>query len=176
MERSEVKWTLWRQDDNGSSAVIDLFDSRVAAEEKLRELEERGHKQHYWIEEDEGEELALNLVVLRAADLDASKQFYEHLGLRFARHKHGAGVEHYACELPALVLEIYPKSDVSSAGARIGFSVPEVDKPVESFRAAGYEILVEPQGSPWGRRAVVRDPDGHSVELTARRKPLPNES
>jgi len=32
-------------------------------------------------------------------------------------------------------------------------------------RAAGAEIVNGPHDSPWGRRAVVRDFDGHTVEL-----------
>ncbi|MEN9020281.1 MAG: hypothetical protein ABF370_07220 [Verrucomicrobiales bacterium] len=40
-------WTLWRQDDNGSSAVIARRLEKSVAESRLAELEPRGHKQHY---------------------------------------------------------------------------------------------------------------------------------
>ncbi|YCM43434.1 VOC family protein [Verrucomicrobiaceae bacterium 227] len=107
-----------------------------------------------------------NLFVIRASDIEASKDFYELLGLRFTLHKHGKGAEHYAWESPAFVFEIYPESGTSSEGARVGFSVPDVDSTIANLRDAGCKVVSDPKDSPWGRRAVVRDPDGHSVELT----------
>ena len=164
---TDAKWTLWRQDDNGSSVIIERHLEKVDADSRLSELEARGHKQHYWIERELVDESPrVNLVVIRSQDIGASKTFYEHLGLTFRRHKHGMGAEHYACELPSLVFEIYPDSGVTSSGARVGFSVPELDSTVDALRDAGFRIIAEPKDSPWGRRAVVRDPDGHSVELT----------
>lgn len=50
------RWTLWRQDDNGSSAVIATSLTKEAAKARMAELEARGHKQHYWIEEDTTDE------------------------------------------------------------------------------------------------------------------------
>lgn len=49
-----TEWTLWRQDDNGASAVIERFETREDAAEKLAALEARGHKQFYWIEGESG--------------------------------------------------------------------------------------------------------------------------
>ncbi|MFN0127661.1 MAG: VOC family protein [Verrucomicrobiales bacterium] len=171
---ADVKWSLWRQDDNGSSVIIEQHLDKVDADSRLSELEARGHKQHYWIEpEPFHPSPSLNLVVIRARDIDASKTFYEHFGLTFRRHKHGKGPEHYACESPSCVFEIYPESGLSSSGARIGFSVSEVDSTVEALRGAGEVIITEPTDSPWGRRAVIRDPDGHSVELTEPLRAVP---
>ena len=165
---TDAKWTLWRQDDNGSSAIIERHLERGDADSRLRELEERGHKQHYWIErEDSDGSPRMNLVVIRSQDIEASKTFYEQIGLTFQRHKHGKGAEHYASESPAFAFEIYPDSGTASSGARVGFSVSDVDSAVEALREAGIEVVAEPKDSPWGRRAVVRDPDGHCVELTA---------
>ena len=160
------KWTLWRQDDNGSSAVIGAQLAYEEAEAKLRELEARGHKQHYWIERDETSTgPRLNLIVIRSNDMGAAKRFYELIGLQFELHKHGDGAEHFACESEEFVFEIYPETGESTAGVRIGFSVSDVDGLVESLSEAGHMINVMPKDSPWGRRAVVRDPDGHRVEL-----------
>lgn len=164
---TDIKWTLWRQDDNGSSTIIERHLEKHDAVSRLRKLEERGHKQHYWIERENLDKSArINLVVIRSQDIEASKTFYEQIGLTFQRHKHGNGAEHYASESSSFVFEIYPDDGTSSSGARIGFSVPDVDSIIETLRATGIEIVVEPKDSPWGRRAVVRDPDEHSVELT----------
>jgi len=107
----------------------------------------------------------LNLVLIRVEDIEWSKAFFELLVFRFSRHQHGNGSEHYACEFPTFVFEIYPRLEKPSVGARIGFSVASVERAVCAIREAGYAVLSQPKDSPWGRRAVVRDLDGHHVEL-----------
>ncbi|MBY0232484.1 MAG: hypothetical protein K2W96_24665, partial [Gemmataceae bacterium] len=68
--------------------------------------------------------------------------FYEGLGLRFVRERHGDGPEHLAATLGGAVLELYPRGDgPPSSGTRIGLRVG-------------------------GERRVVADPDGHKVELS----------
>lgn len=48
---SEICWCLWRQDDNGNRVLIRCFADRRAAERMRDEMEARGHKQLYWVEE-----------------------------------------------------------------------------------------------------------------------------
>lgn len=113
--------------------------------------------------------IALNLVVLRCADIEASAMFYTVVGLHFTRHRHGQGQEHYAAEFGAAVFELYPTNAKSepSTGARVGFSVPSVDEAVQRVREKYPSAVVSvPSDSPWGRRAVLVDPDGHRVEVT----------
>jgi catechol 2,3-dioxygenase-like lactoylglutathione lyase family enzyme len=114
----------------------------------------------------------LGLIVLRAADAARTRRFYETIGLHFAAEQHEMGVLHYACQLGALVLEIYPgKSaphpDANSAGAAmLGLRVADVDQVHAALLAAGAKSRRAPADSPFGRRAVVEDPDGRVVELT----------
>ncbi len=113
----------------------------------------------------------LNLVVIRSQDIDAAAAFYQALGLLFTKHSHGTGPEHYSSELCGLVFEIYPLADGQppTAAARVGFEVEDVDSLVLLLiTEAGATLVSEPRDSPWGRRAVVRDLDGHSVELVSR--------
>jgi hypothetical protein len=44
-----VRWTVWRQDDNGNRFEVARKDSRVEAEELAAAMEARGHKQTYWV-------------------------------------------------------------------------------------------------------------------------------
>lgn len=108
-----------------------------------------------------------NLLVIRSADLPRAVRFYETLGLSFERHAHGNGPEHFASDCDAFVFEIYPQKDStqSTVHTRIGFRVSEVDNLVETLRGLGVSVLSPPADSDWGRRAVVRDFDGHKVEL-----------
>ena len=112
--------------------------------------------------------VSLNLMVIRARDIDIAAHFYALLGLEFTKHRHGSGPEHYASEQPDLVFEIYPQpaDGASSAGARIGFQVPSIDAVLPQLEAAGARIVSPAKDSPWGRRAVIDDLDGHRVELT----------
>lgn len=117
--------------------------------------------------------VSMNLVVIRAADLDRSEAFYSALGLTFTRHRHGDGPLHCAAEIfdgqsPPLVFEIYPaKENVDRRDAvRLGFCVADIDAAMEALIAAGGKIVSKAKDSEWGRRAVVADPDGHRVELT----------
>ena len=112
----------------------------------------------------------LSLVVIRAADLERSARFYAWLGLEFTKHSHGSGPEHYICELEGLVFEIYPRQTEldSTAATRIGFQIERLDATIDQLEQQGTSIVSPPKDSPWGKRAVVTDPDGHRVELTER--------
>lgn len=112
-------------------------------------------------------DIALNLVVLRVADLERSAAFYSCLGLTFARHRHGNGPEHLAAEMLGAVFELYPLSTdtTPTKDTRIGFRVPSLDAAIAALGEFPGAIASSPKDSPWGRRAVVADPDGHRVEL-----------
>ncbi len=113
-------------------------------------------------------DVQINLVVIRTADMERSAQFYQLLGLNFVKHRHGKGAEHYASETGPVVFEIYPNQGEagSNSSLRIGFQVASVDEVVVALQDAGVAIISPPKDSPWGRRAVVGDPDGYRVELT----------
>src|SRR5688500_11494313 len=113
----------------------------------------------------------LNLIALRVADIDRAAGFYGALGLQFLKHAHGTGPQHYACESEGFVFELYASTSDQpiSASARIGFMVDDVDEAAARLGAIeGARIVSAPKDSPWGRRAVVADPDGHRVELVGR--------
>lgn len=111
---------------------------------------------------------SVNLIVIRSPDMDRAKAFYEILGLTFTRHRHGTGPEHLAAESTGFVFEIYPQRDAASAttSVRMGFAVAEVDALVAQLAEQGAAIVSHAKDSPWGRRAVVKDFDGHTVELS----------
>ena len=113
-------------------------------------------------------DVQINLIVIRSANIDRSAEFYGLLGLQLIKHSHGSGPMHYAAEMGAQVFEIYPiqKENETSVGARIGFKVEGLDAAVERLQEAGGRVISSPKESPWGRRAVLADLDGHRIELT----------
>jgi lactoylglutathione lyase len=114
----------------------------------------------------------LNLVVLRSPDIERAAKFYREMGLLFTRHSHGSGPEHYTSEVAGMVFEIYPETAKSlpTTGTRIGFIVDSVDSVVRELTAIGAVVVTPPTDSEWGRRAVVKDLDGHTVELVTPKK------
>lgn len=112
-------------------------------------------------------EISLNLIVLRSPDISRVVAFYTRLGLKFSRHRHGNGPEHFAAELPGGVFEFYPllPNSEPTLGTRIGFSVPSVDAALAALSDYPDAVLTPAKDSEWGRRAVISDPDGHKIEL-----------
>ena len=112
--------------------------------------------------------VSLNLIVIRSNDSERAVQFYSLLGLTFAHHQHGNGLPHVAAQSGSLTFEIVPRKDGtdSTAAVRLGFQVACLDAVMGRLQNAGAKIVQAPKMSPWGRRAVVDDPDGHRIELT----------
>lgn len=115
----------------------------------------------------------LQLVVIYSTQLETIRAFYELLGMTFARERHGRGPEHFAAQLGELVFEIYPASadNPPANSVRLGFSVASLDRLVETLVDGGGKLITEPLDSPWGRRAVVADPEGRRLELAEARRP-----
>lgn len=117
-----------------------------------------------------------NLLVLRSKNINRSVEFYNLLGFQFERHSHGKGPEHFSTSVDGFVFEIYPARDENdlTTNTRIGFRVDSVDQVIEILQESNAHILIEPNDSPWGRRAVVQDFDGHTVELLSSPSQLSN--
>jgi hypothetical protein len=109
----------------------------------------------------------VNLLVIRSPDIDRAVTFYQRMGMLFHRHSHGNGPEHYASDISGFVFEIYPQrnADDVTTNARFGFNVDDVDGVIELLREVDATILTQPTDTEWGRRAVVKDFDGHTIEL-----------
>jgi predicted enzyme related to lactoylglutathione lyase len=113
--------------------------------------------------------LALGMVILETRDLEASKAFYESLGLMLHEEQHGRGPRHYAAMIGPLVFELYPcHGNDTPARARLGFETSALDRTLDTLRAGSATIIREPHDSPWGRCALVQDPDGNRIQLTER--------
>lgn len=113
-------------------------------------------------------DLLLNLLVLKTRQLDKLKAFYAALGIEFAEEKHGDGPTHLAGRVGEVVVELYPlhgDAGVADAATRLGIAVPDLDAVLRSLDTLQTPVVSQPKMTLWGRRAVVRDPDGRAVEL-----------
>jgi catechol 2,3-dioxygenase-like lactoylglutathione lyase family enzyme len=113
--------------------------------------------------------ISLTLLVLKTSKIERLRAFYQALGLQFEEERHGSGPLHYAAKIGDTVFEIYPAAGagVDAKDMRVGFRVASVVQAVESLRGIGVVIIGEPTSSDWGKRIVVRDPDGRTVEIYA---------
>ena len=151
-----------KQDDGFVIGYQYLFPEFEQASEKLWQLAAVDS-----LVDNSCSEIGLNLIVIYSRNVEKAKHFYSQLGIIFDLEKHGSGPEHYSAKLGSMVFEIYPCHDRTKSGAtRIGFNVSSVDKVVYSLRQFDTTVLTPACDSPWGRRAVVADPDGNRVELT----------
>lgn len=110
--------------------------------------------------------VAINLLVLRAEHPEALAEFYTLLGLKFKLEQHGKGPVHHACEMPGAVFEIYPcvGERQSTLGVRVGFKVHSIER-VLSTLGEKAEILLNTSSADGQRKCVLKDPEGHKVEL-----------
>lgn len=109
----------------------------------------------------------LSLVVIRSRDMDKLENFYSALGLTFVRHRHGKGAEHLSATMDGTVFEIYPaiRPEDNTSSTRLGFTVPSLTVALDNLRSLNAAVITEPADSEFGRRAVVKDFDGHKIEL-----------
>ena len=97
--------------------------------------------------------------------MERSRLFYESIGLQFERHRHDNGLPHLSSIGSGAVVEIYPANGKDTTDVRLGFQVENVDRVLQTIEGLGGTIVSPAQPSPWGKRAVVKDGDGHTVEL-----------
>lgn len=109
----------------------------------------------------------VDALVLRSPQLEKSVDFYRTLGLPLAKEQHDEGPVHFTCDLNRVHFSLYPTREGEDVrdDLVIGFEVEDLEEVVERARQWGSEIKIEPQTVPWGRRAMVLDPDCRKVEL-----------
>jgi lactoylglutathione lyase len=100
----------------------------------------------------------LTLVVLRCADLERSRRFYEAIGLTLMPEQHGAGPRHYSARVGKTVLEFYPDASGSTRGLRLGIELVDLAAAVSALARVG---VIPRSGAP----VTIDDPDGHRLEL-----------
>lgn len=110
----------------------------------------------------------VTLLVIRVADLERSRAFYEHLGLSLRPERHGEGPLHYSCVMRGTIFELYPCTNRSVLGSiRLGLQIPSTHDAIQGLVSTGM-LSERPQfveRSPGPNVCVVRDPDGNAVEL-----------
>jgi len=97
------------------------------------------------------------------ADIDRLRTFYEEgLGVR-AGEQSGNWVPF---ALPAATFALHGANPDADFGlVALSFSVDDIDAAVARFEAAGAKVLRGVADEAFGRRAVLEDPDGRTIEI-----------
>jgi len=104
--------------------------------------------------------------------MPALLRFYRAIGLEFVEEQHGTGPVHYSCGLSGTVIEIYPGEDgvapdrKAGGATMIGFAVQSLDATLIALEALKVEMVSGAKEGPWGKGAVLLDPDGRAIDLT----------
>jgi lactoylglutathione lyase len=111
-------------------------------------------------------------VILFTSRLEACARFYRAVGLDLRDERHEDGPAHLACDIDGIHVAVFEADGDGQAPAFreagcsfIGFAVDSVDDALAAVAGLGAPVRQEPARYPWGRRAVVDDPDGRPVEL-----------
>jgi predicted enzyme related to lactoylglutathione lyase len=115
--------------------------------------------------------VSLTLLVLKTRQVERLRAFYQTLGVDLVEEQHGKGPLHFAGRAGAVVIEVYPLPDNGSpvdSSTRLGFAVENMVEIMRALERIGTKIVTPPKETAWGLQAVVKDPDGRSVELTQR--------
>jgi lactoylglutathione lyase len=119
-----------------------------------------------------GDTARFSIVMLVCSDLARSATFYRDvLGLRVLRDLPHRSVQF---ELTGgSVLSLHHKSDVLAVrpgSLQLGFTVENVDRFIADCVAQGVPVFQDPYDEPYGRIAVIGDPDGYPVQVGTLRK------
>ena len=116
---------------------------------------------------------SVNALILKTNKLEESLNFYQTVGLSLEQEEHGEGPTHYAGKIGPTHFAIYEmdpwkEQERRTGKAReimVGFEIDDLNATLESLKAIKAPVVIEPEDVPWGRRAVVMDPDARPVEL-----------
>ncbi len=108
----------------------------------------------------------LGLVMIVVRDMERSVAFYRDvLGLRLLIHQSNWS----QLDAGNIILGLHPEGEevhVSpTSGMSLGIYVDSMDKAVTEIRRRYGKIAIGPRSEPFGRWALVHDPDGYSVQI-----------
>lgn len=118
-------------------------------------------------------DVTLTLLVMRTRQVEQLRAFYQTLGVDLVEEQHGKGPVHFAGRAGDVVIEVYPLPDDGNpveSFIRLGYAVENMAEVIQALEGIGTKIVTPPKETAWGLQAVVKDPDGRSVELTQRRR------
>ncbi|MBK9323584.1 MAG: VOC family protein [Bdellovibrionaceae bacterium] len=108
-------------------------------------------------------------ITVNTPNLENMIRFYEILGCHFAHVKVSVGGELFRSCIEGFELSLMsiPSAEVGKTPkVLMGFKVTQLEEKVSKLNLIpGVITILDPTDMPDGKKAIVQDPDGHSVEL-----------
>lgn len=108
-------------------------------------------------------------ITIKTSQLQDMLQFYQYLGFRFEKTQILKGTELHRAVVNGVELTLYPVTNVlgrSSPCLQLGIRVDKiVDLVGQLKQVPGAICVLEPEELELGKKAIVIDPDGNSIEL-----------
>jgi len=108
-----------------------------------------------------------SMLMVLCRDLTASRDFYRNvIGLRVLTDQTPHWVDFDLGD--GRRLGLHPEGagrKVTPGTVQLGFVVPNVDNFITDARLMGARILQDPFDAPFGRIAILSDPDGYAVQV-----------
>ncbi len=111
----------------------------------------------------------LTSITLNTLHLEDMLNFYSLLGLEFTKNTIRKGGHAYRaqvgdCELSLCSIQSYENKNTPAL--QLSFEVKNLHEKVTQMKSSTKAIcILDPSEMPDGKKAIVLDPDGHSVEL-----------
>jgi lactoylglutathione lyase len=112
--------------------------------------------------------MEIRLLVIRTSAMERLSDFYALLGMTFEYHKHGKSPYHYSAPIGNTILEIYPLAKNQTEAdkeLRVGFALDNFENTITILKERAVEFVSEPMQTDYGFMAIIKDPDGRTVEL-----------
>ena len=113
--------------------------------------------------------IVMTSVTVNTANIKALVHFYKTLGLPLESKQVTLGSEIYRAQMGAIELTLFgirSKEKSLTPPIQLGFIVKDVAAIISKLsEVPNVTVMMEPTDMPDGKKAIVLDPDGHSVEL-----------
>lgn len=113
--------------------------------------------------------LVITSITIMTPQLQDMLAFYRIIGFDFVAQKVDKGSELFRAHQESLEFSLYASQQVAKSqtpSLQLGFKVSDLDNIVEKMiKIPGVHCILDPTELPDGKRAIVLDPDGHSIDL-----------
>lgn len=113
--------------------------------------------------------LLITSITINTPHLQDMLGFYEIIGFAFSQIKVDKGSEMHRALHNGVEFSLYANKNVEASrvpSLQLGFHVTDIDACVEKIKnIPGAMCILDPTDMPDGKKAIVLDPDGHSIEL-----------
>lgn len=115
--------------------------------------------------------IAFTSITVNTPNLENMVRFYEILGCQFAKVKVSIGGELFRSSLEGFELSLMSIKSATTGHypkVMMGFRIKDMDAKVSQLSSIpGVILILDPTDMPDGKKAILQDPDGNSVELLA---------